>query len=172
MKARTTERTVYRNLLANTLVWIMMTFGTLVFLVDLVEDAELNKPAAIMVIDAVCMVAFLVPAVRFPYNGVIALPTEVVVRNIMKTHRIAWSEIERFEMAKYDPWPQVGVVVLRSGRRIPMTALQFALATTVAQRAVADLNRQLSARTGKDSTADDYPTAKPSSEPRATSPGV
>lgn len=142
------ENGVFRNRLSDAVVWVLMAFATLYFLTSIVEDAERGKPVVLLALDALLLLGFLIPAIRYPLHGVIVSPTEVVVRNIMKTHKIAWNNIERFEIARHDPWPQVGVAVLRNGRRIPMTALQVALATKVAQRAVTDLNQQLSERTG------------------------
>lgn len=157
------ENAVFRNRMSDAVVWVFMAFATLYFLTSLVRDAERGKPAVLVVLDALLMLAFLIPAIRYPLHGVIVSPTEVVVRNIIKTHKIAWNDIERFEIARHDPWPQVGVAVLRNDRRIPMTGLQVALATKVAQRAVTDLNQQLSERTREG----DAP-AKPSQAPLAT----
>ncbi len=136
---------VFRNRVSDAVVWLIVTFGGLYFLTLLVHEAGQGDPVvASVVVDAIFMLAFLVPAVRFPWHGVLASPAGLVVRNIFKTHRVTWSEIARFEIGRCDPWPQVGVVVLQSGCRIPMTALQDGLASRVAQHAVSELNRQLS----------------------------
>lgn len=155
MKDRAKEVHVFRNRFGDALVWCMVTFGALYFLIALINNAQEGKQTVLLVIDALLMLGFLAPALRCPWHGVIVSPKQVVVRNIMRTHRVMWGDIERFEIARYDPWPQVGVVVLRNGRRIPMTALQVALATKVAQRSVAELNRQLAAHTAADGALND-----------------
>jgi hypothetical protein len=36
------------------------------------------------------------------------------IRNIPRTHVSRWDEIERFELARYDPWPRIGAAAKAS----------------------------------------------------------
>lgn len=150
MKAKVdSQRVFYRNRLSNFLVWLLATFGTLYFLVETVEAIE-EKEASVVLIgfSALLMVAFLAPALREPFHGVIITPTQVRIRNIMRTHVLSWDEIERFELAKYDPWPKIGVAVLKTGRRVPMVGVQWAPVSRFAESTVVALNERLSALRG------------------------
>ena len=138
-------RTFYRDDLSNLLVCAMMSFTALYFLTRAIRDGS----ALPIGLDVLAMFAFAFPAFRYPRHGVITTSAGVVVRNIFKTHVLAWSDIERFELARHKPWPMVGVAVLTDGRRIPMTGIQNAPASRFARRTIEALNDELrSERTG------------------------
>lgn len=143
------KRMVYHSRLANYLAFGIFGFGALAFLVKFIKALDANpSKAALVVFAAVLMVAFLVPTLRFPFNGVVATDGELRVRNILKTHVLRWDQVERFELTRCDPWPRVGVVVLTNGRRIAMSGVQavpyeWSPATKFAKRTVAALNQQL-----------------------------
>lgn len=142
-------RVFYRNRTSNFLVWVITTFGALYFLVELIHLINEAVISPILIgLTGVLMIAFLVPALRCPRSGVVSTSSNLIVRNILKTHIFRWDEVERFELTRYDPWPKVGVAVLKSGRRVPMTGVQFALATRFAQNTVASLNETLAAMRG------------------------
>ncbi len=133
----------YRNRPGVILVWFIWTVGTLIALARLIEALERDDQLAIPILWGILLFVFAVPMVRSLRWGVIAGPTDVIVRNILRTHKVQLSEVDRCEIDRLDPWPRVGIVILQSGKRIPMTALQDGLAVHVAQRAVDDLNQRL-----------------------------
>jgi hypothetical protein len=135
-------RTFYRNRLGNGGVCLLCTGAVIIFLGYMVEDIEKHQ-TFLACYAFVMMMLFLVPALRFPFNGVVVTPTNIVVRNIMRTHALSWSDVERFELAKYDPWPRIGVAVLKSGRRVPMTGVPWAPLSHFAEKTVAALNERL-----------------------------
>jgi hypothetical protein len=158
------RRVFYRNRINNFLVWVITMFGALYFLVELIHSINETEYSFILIgLTGILMIAFLIPALRCPRSGVVVTSGSVMVRNILKTHVLRWDEVERFELTRYDPWPKVGVAILKSGRRIPMTGVQFALATRFAQNTVAALNAQLVEMRGQGAQggpADGYPSAQ------------
>jgi hypothetical protein len=141
------ERVFYRNRLSNLLVWAVVTFGALYFLVKLIGTIKESHPSPILIgFTGLLMIAFLIPALRYPRHGVVSTDSKIIIRNIFKTHTLRWDDVERFELTRYDPWPKVGVVILQDGGRIPMTGVQFALATSFAQNTIDALNTSLAAR--------------------------
>jgi hypothetical protein len=81
-------------------------------------------------------------AVRLAIQGVITDENGVLVRNGLRSHRLRWEDIDRFEYGRCDPWPRVGVAVQRNGRRIAMVSLQRGRLGHFPEDAVAELNRQ------------------------------
>lgn len=139
MHRRTAQSTFYRNRLSNFLVSAMTGLTALYFLSSALGGS--GKPVAIGA-DAVLMVAFIVPAARFPRHGVVTSPTGIVVRNILRTYVLRWDEVERFELAS-DRFPSGGVAVVNDGRRIPMTGINQGLVGHFVTETVAALNEQL-----------------------------
>lgn len=136
--------TFYRSRLTNGLVFLITGFAALEFLLKLVRQAEKPEPAGVLlVMSAILFVAFLVPTLRYPRHGVVATRDKLVIRNILKTHVVDWDDVDRFELGRYDPWPKVGIAVLRGGKRIPMTGVQWRPATPYAERTIAALNQEL-----------------------------
>ena len=82
-------------------------------------------------------------AVRFAIQGVLTDEAGVLIRNGLRSHRLRWEDIDHFEYSRCDPWPRVGVAVLRSGRRIAMVSLQRGYVGHFPERAVEALNGQL-----------------------------
>jgi Bacterial PH domain len=152
MNAKTaSQRVFYRNKVSNFLVWMLTTLGALYFLAETVEAVEESEGSVVLIgFSALLMMSFLIPALRESFHGVVVTGSQVRIRNIMRSHVLGWDEIERFELARYNPWPKVGVAVLESGRRVPMTGVQFALATRFAQDTVVALNTRLAAMRGRD----------------------
>jgi hypothetical protein len=81
-------------------------------------------------------------AVRFAIQGVLTDEAGVLIRNGLRSHRLTWEEIDHFEYARCDPWPRVGVAVLRSGRRIAMVSLQRGYVGHFPEESVEALNRE------------------------------
>jgi hypothetical protein len=147
-------RVFYRNRFSNGGLWLLCTWTAIVFLQMAVENIETDKQTRVtgttghilaIGLSFALMIAFLIPALRFPLHGVVVMPTKIIVRNIMRTHVLSWSEVERFELAKYDPWPRIGVAVLKSSRRVPMVGVQWAPLSRFAEKTVSALNEQLAA---------------------------
>lgn len=138
-----TGRQFYRNRLANSGVFIICVFATISFFSLAFEAVHTNEQAALVGMLFVFAIIALVPTLREPFHGVVVTSTQVRVRNIMRTHVLSWDEIERFELAKYDPWPKIGVVILKSGRRVPMVGVQWAVLSKFAENTVVALNERL-----------------------------
>lgn len=81
-------------------------------------------------------------AFRTAMQGVLADGAGVLIANGLRSHRLRWEEIDHFEYGRCDPWPRVGVAVLRSGRRIAMVSLQRGYIGDFPEQAVAELDRQ------------------------------
>lgn len=146
MERRDSTRRIYRRWFANVTLFILCSFATLIFLVLSLESIEKDNGAVLITFGFVLFAIFLVPAARCIFYGVVVTESEVRVRNILRTHVLAWDEIDRFELTKYDPWPLIGVAVLKTGRRIPMAGIQWALLSHFAKDTVSALNDQLTAR--------------------------
>jgi hypothetical protein len=143
--------TFYRNRLSNFIVWVIFAWGVLYLLIHLIHDVKETEPSSfLIVLDAILMIGFLIPAVRIPRHGVVTTSTKVIIRNIVRTYVVHWEDVERFELAPYDRLAGVraGTAVLKDGRRIRMTGVQtvafeWAYATKFAKKTVAALNEQL-----------------------------
>lgn len=75
----------------------------------------------------------------------------VRVVTILRTHRLAWGEIERFDLAPAGRYPFAGRVVLKSGRTIPIEGITVPRYATErmmprAQKPIDELNGLLRAR--------------------------
>ena len=123
----------YRNRLANFIAWVIMAIAALYFVIAIGRDLREGQPSVIIGLDAILLTAFLIPAVRVPRHGVVVTPTELVIRNVFKTHRLHWDQVERFELNLRSSPPRVGVVVLADGSRIRMTGVSYGLASSFAQ---------------------------------------
>jgi hypothetical protein len=140
------QRIFFCNRVSNLLVCALTGFGALYFLVETVEAVEETDASVVLVgFSALLMVAFLLVALREPFHGVVVTNSQVRIRNIMRTHVLGWDQIERFELAKYDPWPKIGVAILKTGRRVPMVGVQWAPLGQFAENTVMTLNRKLAA---------------------------
>jgi hypothetical protein len=141
---RSERPTIYHNRLVNWMTWTIVALTALILLSNLVKVLERPHPsAAVAALEALVLAAFLIPALRYPRNGVVASSEQLVIRNIYRTHVLGWHEIDHFEMASYGAWPRIGVAVLKDGRRVPMTGIQSGLASRFATRTVAALNTRL-----------------------------
>ncbi len=137
---------IYRNRGSDAAVWVIVAFAALYFLTRVINDIDQHEQVGLVVFDGLLTIAFAIPAVRYPWHRVIARPERLVIRNITRTHSVAWDDVVEFQLTRHDPWPRVGVAVLRTGQRIPMTALQAARVTRVAERAISDLRQELQKR--------------------------
>lgn len=63
-------------------------------------------------------------AYRLPPTAVLVRSEGLLVRNVLQTSEVSWSEIEGFDTAFKPLQGRVGVAVLRSGQRLPLSALQ------------------------------------------------
>ncbi len=146
MPAVSTEsRRFYRNRISNLLVWLIVAFCADVFLVGLAGDLRSGRAGVIL--DLVALAPCLFLLVRIPRHGVMADEHGVTVRNVWRTHVLAWSEIERFEAGSYPPWPRAGIAVLRDGTRVPIVGIQRGILGKLTENTVAALNQRLAAMT-------------------------
>jgi PH (Pleckstrin Homology) domain-containing protein len=136
------SRTFYRSRFANGFAWLICAWACAVLL-ELATEAPSTGLAAF---DYVLAAIFLVPALREPLNGVVTTADKVLVRNVLRTRVLSWHEIEKFELARYDPWPKIGVAVLTSGARVGMVGVQWAPLSRYAEETVTALNSELVAR--------------------------
>ncbi len=132
-----------RNRFANGCLFAICAFAAIAFLEIGIEAINGGSGTVLVAFDFVLCTIFSVPAVRSLVYGVVITGTQLKIRNIMRTHVLRWDEVERFELARYDPWPRVGVAVLKSGRRVPMVGVQWAPLSRFAEKTVAGLNERL-----------------------------
>ena len=148
----TNGRTFYRFRFNTIGLCLFASFTTVYFLTEIIKALNTNEPStAVVVLYSALMTVFLIPAIRFPFNGVVATSSMLKIRNIARTHVVSWEEVERFELARHDPWPRVAIVVLKTGKRIPMTGVQAvpyerSPVTRFAKKTIASLNEQLTAQ--------------------------
>lgn len=145
----TKSRTYYRFRFNAIGLCLFASFAALYFLTEIIKAVNANEPSAVVIVLlCVLTILFLIPAIRFPFNGAVATPSALTIRNIVRTHVVKWEEIERFELTRHDPWPRVAVVVLKTGKHIPMTGVQAvpyerSPVTKFAKNTVASLNERL-----------------------------
>jgi hypothetical protein len=60
---------------------------------------------------------------RVAHAGVLAGPEDVIIRNPLRSRRLAWDEIERFSVEPAGQWSQ-GCVRTVSGESIPINGIQ------------------------------------------------
>jgi hypothetical protein len=112
-----------------------------------------DTPAGQRVVYGVIAAVFAVLMVRTLRIGVATGPDGVVVRGILRSWRLPWEEVERFEMGRWRGWGNYacGVVRRRDGSQITVLALNppFELQPGQDQRVpelLAELNGELAAR--------------------------
>jgi len=88
---------------------------------------------------------------------VVASEDGLVIRNVWRTRRIAWDQVDRFSLGTADVgryrFPDTGVALLMDGEEVPMHAIAAARVSGERERqAVADLiaalNEEMAQRTG------------------------
>lgn len=77
----------------------------------------------------------------------------IVIRGVLTTRRVAWSDIQGFSFGACSVFPNVGIATLRSGRKLPITAISTGTVTVPAIRAnaeglIARLNERLAEHQG------------------------
>lgn len=141
-----TPRRVYRRLALNAWGSLCMAGVGIAFSVLAVDAAPHGKgvagTVAIVVLAGAVAVLGWYLAVRMAIQGVIADEKGVLIRNGLRSHRLRWDEIDHFEYGRCDPWPRIGLAVLRSGRRIAMVSLQRGYISHFPEQAVEALNSE------------------------------
>lgn len=135
--------------------WAIMAFGVGYFLTELVRIGKEPKPdAALSVVLVVLMIPLLPFLLRVPVWGIVTTERFLKIRNILRTYVVRWDDVEQFELGRHDPWPCVGIAVLKDGRRVPITAIQPAYpwspANKFARRTIPALNKELELSRCKD----------------------
>ncbi|HEY7477983.1 MAG TPA: PH domain-containing protein [Actinomycetota bacterium] len=94
-----------------------------VFLI-LVMLAGLRAERPLLLIDVVVAGLIAGSAARFAMMGLLVEPTGIRVRNLLRTHRIAWSRIDAVRMGTWKRvFPRMGLVDLVDGRTIPIAGV-------------------------------------------------
>jgi hypothetical protein len=106
------------------LVWLVPVWFFAVFALDMSPDGVPVAPAQRLVYAALALV-FLALAVRTFRIGVFTRPSGVVVRNTLRTTKLAWEEIAAFEWGLWRGWGSFacGVVRREDGRQVTCFAL-------------------------------------------------
>jgi hypothetical protein len=144
-------------------VCLISGFATIAFYQMAIEAIHKDVGTGFVIFGFIWCAIFLVPTLREPFHGVVVTSTQVRVRNIMRTHVLDWDQIERFELAKYNPWPRIGVVALKGGRRVPMVGVQWAPLGSFAENTVAALNERLATMHGDvvdEGPLEEYPSER------------
>lgn len=81
-------------------------------------------PGTTQVVGLIFFAPFWLWAVRLWRAGVRVGGEGIVVCGVVASKRIAWAEIDRFEIQPRGRWPFVGFIVFRDGRRpLPVSSL-------------------------------------------------
>ena len=146
----TGTRTIYRRRFNNAWCSLCALAVAIAFTIGVIDWSPSGKGVlgtlGVVLIAGVPAVLGWYLAVRYVMHGVVADESGILIRNGLRSHRLAWAEMDHFEYARCDPWPRIGVAVLRSGRRIAMTGLQRGYVGDFPERAVDALNGQLAQR--------------------------
>jgi hypothetical protein len=115
-------------------------------------DVGSEKPGGYRAAFAIVAGVFLLAIVRTLAVGVYVEPGGILIRNMMTTRRLAWTEIERFEMGE---WRSVrgfpcGVARLKAGGQVTIYALNPpAMSEEAVLPLIDDLNERLGQATGR-----------------------
>jgi hypothetical protein len=82
------------------------------------------------------------------FVGVRVEPDFILIRGVLRTRRVMWSELQGFSFGPIGIFPAAGIARLRDGRRFAITAIATAAvarrqARSNAEALIADLNRLL-----------------------------
>jgi hypothetical protein len=120
--------------------------------------------AAVQPAFALGCIPWLLLAYRTYRIGVFTSPDDVLVRNVMRSRRIAWSVVERFDWGTWSGFP-IGGVYLHDGHFVRAFALNPPFdvkqgADKTVRRALAGLNEELErARAAGTTSAEPLPEA-------------
>jgi Bacterial PH domain len=127
--------------------------GSVVTIIMLVQAiVAFNQGAPWWLISAIAFL-FAILSWRGANAAVYAEQHGVRVVNPLRTELVNWSEIERFTLGRYGPWPHVGLIELRNGSRRHIFGIQAPNPLTRpknrgAQILVEQLNQELAAKRG------------------------
>ncbi len=122
-----------------------------IFALDLGPDAEPIPTNHRLVYAALCL-PWIVLALRTLRIGVLPGRDGLVIRNVMRTRRVPWADVERFELGDWGGFP-CGVARLADGGKVVISALnppfEFQKGQhPVVPRLLAELNEDLAAARG------------------------
>jgi hypothetical protein len=110
----------YQSRESQVLFVILVPFFSLVFLsMDLREP----NPLAIVVFSGIWL-AIVAVALRLRSSRVIATRSGVTLKNILRTHRLAWDELRGFSLGRRGFNPAIGVAETTAGQIVTITAIQ------------------------------------------------
>ncbi len=100
-------------------------------------------PKALVFLAAACLAALTVRAVL---AGVRVERDRIVIRGLLETTSVPWTQLEGFSFGALGSFPAVGIARLRDGRELAMTAISTGRAGSPqarieAEAVVAELNR-------------------------------
>ncbi len=102
-----------------------------------------HRPGA-QVFSWVAAVVFAAACVRALLVGVCIRDEGVRIRGVLLTRTLKWSEIESFSFGPLGIFPAVGIVHVKAGRPVPITAIAVGrVATRVARRQAEELIAEL-----------------------------
>lgn len=146
---------------------LIAIIGSVVTIIMLVQAVVAFKQGAPWWFIAAIAFLFIILSWRGARAAIYAEEHAVRVVNPLKTELVSWSEIERFSLGRYGPWPHVGLMELKNGSRRHIFGIQAPNPLTrpknrSAQNLVEQLNQELAARKGKDmSTTPPEPPSAP-----------
>jgi hypothetical protein len=128
-------------------------YGLMLFLcVGMALDVGPDKSVGLRVGFAIAAVPFVVAIVRTLPIGVYVDSDGVLIRNVLSRRRLAWREIDRFELGTWRGWGnfRCGVVRLADGGQVTISALNPPyLGEHEVLPLIDDLNRRLGRATGR-----------------------
>jgi hypothetical protein len=127
-------------------IWLLPT----VLFASFVFDAGVSR--AEQVVYGVIAALFGLLVVRTLRVAVVTQPRGVIVRNVLWTHRLRWSDVARFEMGRWRGWGgfPCGIVRRTDGRQVTAFALNPPFEIDAGQdRRVPDLLAQLNEELGR-----------------------
>lgn len=98
------------------------------------------------------------------FVGVQVEQDAILIRGILHTRRLAWSQLQSFSFGQKPPFPAVGIANLRDGRKFAITAISTGRIARAKTRAhaealIANLNQLLSEHGGPSNTHPSETTA-------------
>jgi hypothetical protein len=130
---------------------LIAVIGPVITIIMLVQAFVAFKQDALWWLIAAIAFLFAILSWRGALAAVYTEQHGVRIVNPLRTELVNWSEIERFALGRYGPWPHVGLIELRNGSRRHIFGIQAPNPLTRrknrgAQVLVEQLNQELAAK--------------------------